>query len=299
MKKKIFTALGCIALLCSCEPMNESNYWTGNVFLHADWKDGNLETGRRPISIDSCFIGIYSHDDNVDGVITNFPKDNAELELKQGVYDFMVFHNTKYIKRTEMYKTAVVELPTMYNEEKEQVVVENPNEMLYAGLALNDTVKNDIRTAFRVNVIRLLKKINFIVVVGDKKELTENIHMNISGVANRLKIWNQKVDTSDEAVILFDLKKRGRHLNNENFLTSYQGSAYVLGITGRNILYMTFTDGDGKERLVKLNLTKYLSDWDTEEVTVRMFINVWDSNNADVVIKGWELGNTTDVIFDY
>jgi hypothetical protein len=68
-----------------------------------------------------------------------------------------------------------------------------------------------------------------------------------------------------------------------------------LGTVGRNILYFTYVDSNGRERVGKYDLTPYLTDWNTEEVTIRIII---DATTDSVTLEGYEKGDTSDFVFD-
>ena len=84
-------------------------------------------------------------------------------------------------------------------------------------------------------------------------------------------------------------------MNTEKCLTTFKGKVLCLGTVGRNILYFTYTDADGRERMGKYDLTPYLSDWTTDEVTIRINIDATDNS---VELEGYEMGDTSDFVFD-
>ena len=73
------------------------------------------------------------------------------------------------------------------------------------------------------------------------------------------------------------------------------GKMPVTAATVRNDL-VSYYDAAGKKKVGKYDLTSYFTNWSTEEVTVR--INI-DATDDSVTLEGWEMGDTTDYIFNF
>ena len=80
-----------------------------------------------------------------------------------------------------------VKLPTRINHKAENIISENPTEMIYAGIMPGVMVDWDVRRNIYVNMTRLLKKINFLVTITDVDELLLPVTVDLSGLASQKK----------------------------------------------------------------------------------------------------------------
>lgn len=289
------TILLAAAAVTGCKPL-EDDSWVNNSHVYLDWKYANDETGLRPVELDSLSVFYYSQTDNLPDF--KFPMDQniGEFEVKTNCYDVVVTHASPFYSRNERFKSTTIKLPTRINHKAERVVSQNPDEMMYIGIIPAVMVDWDVRRNIYVSMARALKKINFVVTITDVEELLQPCTVDMSGMATEKKIWNGECDKDTEAIQIFTLNKHGRFLNTEKYMTAYKGSVYCLGAVGRNILYLTYYDAGGYERVGKYDLTPYLTNWNTEEVTLR--INI-DATTNEVSLQGYELGDTTEHIFNF
>ena len=289
------TAWAVTTVFSACEPLEDSS-WVNNSHIFLDWKNANPETGMRPVELDSLQVFYYSQSDNLPDF--NYPMDNniGEFEIRTNCYDVVVTHPSPYYHRNEKFRSMTVKLPTRINHKAENIISENPTEMIYAGIMPGVMVDWDVRRNIYVNMTRLLKKINFLVTITDVDELLLPVTVDLSGLASQKKVWDGVCDKETEAIQIFDLAKHGRFLNTEKYLTANKGYALCLGAVGRNILYLTYYDAAGRKKVGKYDLTSYLTNWNTEEVTIRINIDATDNN---VTLEGWELGDTTEHIFEF
>lgn len=284
--------------LTSCEPM-EADYWMYNSNIKLNWAVANPETGRRPGDVEELHMRYFSQADDAQNVIIKVIRGSSQgYEIPTGVYDIMCIQPNEYLTRTNDFKTLSFELPTHVNNRAETVISEIPDNMYYVGKVTTETLDIDMPLDTEIMMERILKKLNFVVVVEEDAELTRPAVVDMSGMAFRKKMWNMEIGPLDEAVQIFNLAKHGRYLNQTTYLTAFRGSTYCLGTCGLNILYLTLYDADNKEIVLKYDITPYLKDWNTFEETVHIRVNLV-GNEAGFVIEGWDTGNTSDIVFDY
>lgn len=293
--KFLLSTAGVCGLITACEPLEDSS-WVNNSHVFIDWKNANPETGMRPIELDSLEVFYYSQSDNLPDFRYPMDKNVGEFEVRTNCYDVVVTHPSPYYHRDEKFRSMTIKLPTRVNHKAETIISESPSEMIYAGIMAGVMVDWDVRRNIYINMTRLLKKINFVVTITDVDELLMPVTVDLSGLASQKKIWDGVCDKETEAIQVFDLNKHGRYLNTEKYITAYKGYTLCLGAVGRNILYLTYYDAAGKKKVGKYDLTSYFTNWSTEEVTVR--INI-DATDDSVTLEGWEMGDTTDYIFNF
>lgn len=303
MKKKWSTIVAAMGLAVSmvfpsCEPM-DADYWMYNSNITLNWAVANPETGRRPTEVTELHMRYFSQLDDADRVIVKVIRGSSQgYEIPSGIYDIMAIQPNDYLTRTDDFKTITFELPTHLNNKAETVISDIPTEMYYVGKVTGETLDIDAPLDTEVMMERILKKLNFVVVVEEETELIRPAIVDMSGMAFRKKLWNMEIGALDEAVQVFNLTKHGRYLNNTTCLTAFRGSTYCLGTCGRNILYLTLYDADNQEIVLKYDITPYLKDWSTAEETVHISVNLV-GDNMQFTIDGWDTGNTSDIVFDY
>lgn len=290
----LFAAVAASALLAGCKPFEDTS-WVENSHVKLDWRYADPETGMRPVDIDSLYVRYYSTSDETPDAQFPMPRNDGSFVVPTDYYDVLVTHPSPYFKRMERFKSATIKLPTRINHKAEVVITENPEDMIYTGVMPTVYVNADQQHSIFVSMQRILKKINFVVLITDVDELLYPCTVDIAGMASEMKLSSGECRGESEAVQIFRLFKRGRFLNTEKCLTAYTGSVLSLGTVGRNVLYFTYTDAAGAERTGKYDLTSYLANWDTQEVTIRISI---DATSDEVSLDGWDEGNTTDYIFD-
>ena len=282
------------AVVSACEPFEDTS-WINNSFVYLDWKYANPETSMRPVELDSLQVFYYSQADNLPDFVFPMDENIGQFDVRTNYYDIVVTHPSPYFFRNEKFKTSTIKLPTRVNHKAEVVIAENPKDMIYLGIMPGTHVNWNVRRNVYVTMSRMLKELNFVVTIADREELVEQCTVDLSGMASKMKVWNREYDNDTEAVQIFKLNKQGRHLNTSKCLTTYKGKVLCLGTVGRNILYFTYVDADGRERLGKYDLTPYFTDWTTDEVTIRIHI---DATTGEVDMEGYEQGDTTDLVFD-
>ena len=282
------------AAFASCEPFDDTS-WINNSYVYLDWKYANPETSMRPAELDSLQVFYYSQSDGLPDFTFPMEENIGQFDVITNCYDIVVTHPSPYFYRNQKFKTSSIKLPTRINHKAEVVVAENPDEMIYLGTMPGTMVNWEVRRNVYVTMTRILKELNFVVNIIDREELMVPCTVDLSGMATRMKVWNREYDTETEAIQIFQLTKQGRHMNTEKCLTTFKGKVLCLGTIGRNILYFTYVDADGRERMDKYDLTPYLTDWSTEEVTIR--INI-DATQGTIDLEGFEMGDTSDFIFD-
>lgn len=282
------------AVVSACEPFEDTS-WINNSFVYLDWKYANPETSMRPVELDSLQVFYYSQADNLPDFVFPMDENIGQFDVRTNYYDIVVTHPSPYFFRNEKFKTSTIKLPTRVNHKAEVVIAENPKDMIYLGIMPGTHVNWNVRRNVYVTMSRMLKELNFVVTIADREELVEQCTVDLSGMASKMKVWNREYDNDTEAVQIFKLNKQGRHLNTSKCLTTYKGKVLCLGTVGRNILYFTYVDADGRERLGKYDLTPYFTDWTTDEVTIRIHI---DATTGEVDMEGYEQGDTTDFVFD-
>lgn len=293
MDNKIWMAIALATITVACEPLEDTS-WIHNSHVQLIWPGEEGVDGQRPVEVDSFFVHYYSQTGEQENKTCHIMGNKGEYDIKTDCYDVLVTHNHPYLNREQRFKTSAIVLPTTVNEQAEIVVTSNPQEMIYAGVVRGSYVHFDYRSTIYVNMKRMFKKMNFLVTISDSLELQKKCTVDISGMTSKRWLWSGVQDEESQCLQIFDLVKNGRHLNTDKCLTSYKGSVLCLGTTGRNILHFYYTDAKGQERVAKYELTSYLADWNTEEVTVRININ---ADNQDVFLEGWDEGDTTDFIF--
>ena len=300
-KDKLFrTVLGLGLLLgfVSCSPMDE-DYWINNSLVSLNWASANPETGRRPGEVEELNVRYYSQTDDANKLtVKNIEGSSQGFQIPSGTYDIMVLQPSDFLTRDDDFKTITFECPTHYNQRGERVISNMADEMHYVGKKMGETLDIEKQQQTSVQMERILKKLNFVVIVEETADLTRPVTVDMSGMAFRKKLWNMKIGDLDEAVQVFNLNKQGRYLNKNLYLTAYHGSTYCLGTCGRNILYLTLYDADNRLVTVKYDITPYLIDWSTAEETVHIRL-ILSGQEASFIIDGWDEGNTSDVIFDY
>lgn len=300
-KCKLFGAVMAAGLflgLGACEPM-EDDYWNDNSLIRLDWGEANPETGRRPVEVDTLNIHWFTQTSDINEPIVHEIKGSSQnFQIPTDIYDIMALQPDKYLTRKEAFKTITYELPTHHNKMGERVISEVPERMSYVGKITGEKLDAAVPQQTYITMERVLKKLNFVVVVEETAELTRPAVVDMSGMAYRKKLWNMNIAKLDEAVQVFNLPKHGRYLNDDRCLSAFVGSTYCLGTCGRNVLYLTLVDAENKSVVLKYDVTSYLSDWNTFEETVHIRINLV-GDESQFYIDGWDIGNTTDIIFDY
>lgn len=281
-------------LLASCSPM-EDDWWTQNEIISTNWMQANPETGRRPVGLNGYTAFYYPQEGSIRFYEYEIPDERNEVDVKNGMYDILVTQKNEFMNRMEMYRTTILVLPTEYDTNGEMLISKNPEEMIYYGTVENAPIKEETRTVRHLIMKRCLKKINFIVNVKDSVELTKNVEVDIAGLATQMKMNNGMIDTQKQAVLKFPIHKYGRAENtSDGFVTCFRGHEYLLGVSGKNILYLSFIDGGGKRHKLSLDLTPYLHYWSTEEVTVTLNVDA----EKGIMTKGeWSEGST-DITID-
>lgn len=290
-----YTVCLAAAAMAACEPLEDTS-WVNNSHVYLDWKYANSETELRPVELDSLNVFYYSQSDNLPDFKFPMDKNIGEFEVRTNCYDVVVTHASPFYCRNERFKSTTVKLPTRINHKSEVIVSQNPESMMYMGVMPGVMVNWDVRRNIYVTMARILKKINFVVTITDVDELLQPCTGDMSGMATEKKIWNGECNPESEAIQAFTLAKHGRFLNTDKFLTAYKGSVYCLGTVGRNVLYLTYYDAAGRERSGRYDLTPYLTNWNTDEVTLR--INI-DATTDEVFLQGYEQGDTTEHIFKF
>ena len=282
------------ALLAGCDPMDDTS-WTHNESVYLSWTEANPLTGRRPAEIDVCNIYFYPQTGNIANYVFKMPTDEASVALPAGDYDMLVRHDTTYIKDADYFQTAKVVLPTSYNTSGERVIVKNPTKMIYIATDRNLRVSDEEQVQRRFAMRRVLKKLNLQVQIEDSLELTRDVSIDLSGLATELRIASNQIISDKQAVLLVNLKKYGRSQQMVNrYLTTYTGESYLLGVTGSNIMYLNYTNAKEEEQRVYIDVTGYLSNWSTDEVTVHIKVNAKDNTYK---IERWG-DQTTEVELD-
>lgn len=297
---KIGAAIGMALVMgfSSCSPM-DADYWMYNSMIKLNWAVANPETGRRPVDVEELHMRYFSQEDDAQNVIIKVIRGSSQgYEIPSGLYDIMAVQPNEYLTRTSDFKTITFEMPTHLNNNAETVISDVPEQQYYVGNVSGETLDIDTPLDTEVMMERILKRLNFVVVVEEDVELTRPATVDMSGIAFRKKLWNMEIGALDEAVQIFNLTKHGRYLNNKTALTAFRGSTYCLGTCGRNILYLTVYDAENKEVMLKYDITPYLKDWNTFEETVHIKVNLVGNENS-FTIEGWDTGNTSDIIFDY
>ena len=295
MKRTILSfVMAATALLAGCDPMDDTS-WTHNESVYLSWTEANPLTGRRPAEIDVCNIYFYPQTGNIANYVFKMPTDEASVELPAGDYDMLVRHDTTYIKDADYFQTAKVVLPTSYNTSGERVIVKNPTKMIYIATDRNLRVSDEEQVQRRFAMRRVLKKLNLQVQIEDSLELTHDVSIDLSGLATELRIASNQIISDKQAVLLVNLKKHGRSQQMVNrYLTTYTGESYLLGVTGSNIMYLNYTNAKEEEQRVYIDVTGYLSNWSTDEVTVHIKVNAKDNTYK---IERWG-DQTTEVELD-
>lgn len=295
MKQKIlFLALGAAALMAGCDPMDD-NSWSHNESVYLSWTEANPVTGRRPAEIESCQIYFYPQTGDVDHYSFQMPTDESSVEIPAGDYDVLVLHDTTYIKNADFYRTAKVVLPTSYNMNGERVIVKNPNQMIYLASQGNLRVTEEEQNQRRFAMHRVLKKLNLQVQIEDSLDLTNDVNLDISGLATELRISNNQIITEKQAVLVVKLKKFGRSQQLvDRYLTTYKAESYLLGVAGANIMYLNYINSKGEDQRIYVDVSGYLSAWNTDEVTVSIKVNARDNSYK---IERWG-DQTTEVELD-
>lgn len=282
------------SLMAACSPM-EDDWWTQNEVISTNWMQANPETGRRPVGLDGYAAFYYPQEGEIHSYEYGMPDEKREADVQEGTYDILVTQKNEFITRTEMYRTTTLTLPTEYDTNGEMLISKNPEEMIYYGKVENATVREEVRTVRHLIMKRCLKKINFIVNVKDTVELAKDVDMDISGLATQMKMNNGMIDGRLQAVLKFPIHKYGRAENTgDGFLTCFRGYEYLLGVSGKNILYLSFLDGAGKRQKLSLDLTPHLHYWSTEEVTITLDVNAIE---GDITAGEWS-ESSTDITID-
>lgn len=292
--KLIMAVVAISGTLASCEPM-EDDSWTTNGIIRTQWSAANPETGRIPVGLSDCWLYMYPQEGDVNYSSFRIDSEREEADIMSGRYDALVLHDLKYLKDIERYRTARIEIPTTYNERGERAISDNPKEMIYTARIQNLDMAYSERKDISVPMERVLKKINFIANIRDKGELIENCTIDISGLAVEMRLHDFKITEDEEAVLAFPIRKQGRATAYEGgYRTTYTGYANFLGVTGKNILYFSFTDSDNNKRKMEMDISARLHYWNTEEVTV--YISV-DAVTGKISIEK-ESNDSSDVTID-
>ncbi len=291
---KYLTVVAIASMFASCEPFEEDS-WTNNSIINTQWTAAEPETGRIPVGLQDCWLYMFPQEGNIPFYCYKIDEEKEEMDIPEGKYDALVLHDLKYLKGIgQRFETAKIEIPTTYNERGEREIKDNPQEMIYTARVQNISIDGDERQEQYIPMERVLKKINFIANIRDSGELVEKCIIDISGLAVEMNLHNFSITPGEEAVLAFPIRKQGRATACEGgYQTVYAGYANFLGVTGTNILYFTFTDSQGVERKLNLDISARLHYWNTEEVTVYIFVDAvagtirldkWSNDSSDVTI---------------
>lgn len=294
--------LGLVVLLTigACEPINEQN-WFENEVVTLDWTAANPTTGYRPSEVGSLALYYYPQDKLGTMSCQEYlcDKDVVSVPLESGHYDMLAISNDKSVHKDKYYRSAYVAFQTELDSLQNRVIVAGGEEMIYKGSLSDVSVENDRKQSRKVVLHRLLKKLTFIVNIFDYQELTHNVAIEMSGVASRMLLHNEKPEADSEAILRTRINKLGREAQTElGVHTTFKGTVHVLGVTGYNILSLAFVDCRGVEKMLELDITSYLKTWDTEEAVVYVNINSpqeyanlerWNTINGDIIINNQDL----------
>lgn len=293
----VLLAAGMAAGLFACQPFEEDS-WQYNSLIRLEWLDANPETGHRPAEVEKLQMHFYPHDEDKMTVVSDIQNSSQGFDVPTGTYDIMALQPSQFIKRDEQFKTATFALPTHLNSMLETVISVNPDSMYYTGKIMGEMIDSEIQNETYIPMERILKKLNFVVIIEETDELLRPAVVDLSGMAFRKKLWDMSIAELDEAVQIFSLTKHGRYLNDDICMTAFRGYVYCLGTVGRNILHLTVYDADNKKITLKYDVTPYLTEWSTFEETVHIRICLVGDEQS-FYIEGWDLGDTSDFIFDY
>lgn len=292
---KTMTACVALATFAACEPM-EDTWWLKNSLVDVDWSLAGTAQGKRPTGIDSMTINYFSQIRTSDNCSYGFNTDHGEFNVNTGQYDVLVTHNTKFIHNTDKIDEARIIFPTKLNTEGDRVVTEYPDSVMYAGFLYNVPMDYDKQLAIDVQMLRMVKRINFIVLVGDREELSQPCQMDLSGICYDMKLWNMECNETADGIQKFTLTKYGKFYNEDHCLTSYTGYVNCLGTVGRNVLKMRYIDHKGITRFCKFDLTPYLKEWNTKEMTLTLRVLNF-ADEFDVI--GWKESGSSDIEIIY
>lgn len=287
-------ALAVAGMLASCEPFEEQS-WSYNAAINTQWSAANPETGRIPTGLQDCWLYMYPQEGNIPCYTYRINSEKADADIAGGKYDALVLHDLKYMKDVDRYRTARIEIPTIYNERGERQIKDNPEEMIYTARVQNMNIDWEERQNLYIPMERVLKRINFVANIRDKGELVESCTIDISGLAVEMRLHDFKITEDAEAVLAFPIRKQGRATASaDGYRTTYTGYANFLGVTGRNILYFSFTDSERNERRMDMDISARLHYWNTEEVTVYISVDAV----AGTIAIDKESSDSSDVIID-
>lgn len=294
---KILLTVVAVASMGACQPL-EGDSWTGNSKVILDWTEANPDTGERPEQITDMSIYYYPQTTTKETYKAAFPGSSNTYDVQTETYDILVLQDSPLYKYTDKFATAIFELPTVPEDDAEIRISENPTEQCYFGRLSGEKVDWNVRNDIHIDMERILKKLNFVILIGDKAELTEPCTVDISGMAYKKSFQNKDAVEDAQAIQVLEIYRHGRYVSDEYEWTSYMGSVYCLGVAGKNILYFTFTDSQGVKQKVTYDVTQYLMGWNTYEETIHLRIKL-EQDGYDVSLDGWDMGNTTDVVFEY
>lgn len=291
---KYLTVVAAASILASCEPLEEDS-WTKNSVINTQWTAAEPETGRIPVGLQDCWLYMYPQEGNIPFYSYRIDEEREEVDIPGGRYDALVLHDLKYLEGIgQRFETARIKIPTTYNDKGEREISDNPQGMIYTARVQNISIEEDERREQYIPMERVLKKINFIANIRDSGELKNECIIDISGLAVEMRLHDFSITQSEEAVLAFPIRKQGRTTACEDgYQTVYAGYANFLGVTGTNILYFTFTDSQGVERRLDIDISARLHYWNTEEVTVHIFVDAvagtirldkWSNESSDVTI---------------
>lgn len=296
MKKRNWFYMMCIAAgLAACSPMDGVTSWTENCEVTLHWEASGSDSGQQPVTIDSLQVRFMPHTPETETEQFYMKGYDDCYDMPTNMYDLLVFHDERFLQNAGKLRTAVIEFPVEYNEQREPVITYTSDSILYVGHVDSVTVDYNKRMNIDIQMRRMMKKLNLRVYLGDDKALLENCTVNISGIAYRKNIWTRDCDEHANGIMVTQLQKEGRYLNNDVALTLYTGSFYCLGAVGQNIMYFSYVNGEGKTVDCKFDMTSYLYEWGHEDLTVTLRIL---NNNGELDVNGWDVGNEDNIIIE-
>ena len=300
--KSIFAkgiGLGMGLLLLACDPIDEDS-WFNNETVELDWTYANPETGYRPSSVDVFTLSYYPQDvkDKQFRFDYELTDDEITLPLYSGYYDLLAISDDDRVEKENRFKEARVIFQTTVDSLGNRYITDEAESMIYKGQIQNVDVNYSDRRQRKVELRRLLRTINFVVNVFDYKEIMKPVSLDLSGVASVMRLHDEAIDPDSEAILCLQATKQGRDAENElGMHTIFKTSCYVLGVTGNNVAHVYFYNYRDELQRVQVDLTAYLSSWNTEEAVVYINLNAfqntgmverWDSVSSDIIINNTE-----------
>lgn len=300
--KSIFAkgiGLGIGLLLLACDPIEEDS-WFNNEIVKLDWTYANPETGYRPSSVDMFTLSYYPQDvqDKQFRFDYELTDDEITLPLYSGYYDLLAISDDDRVEKERRFKEARVIFPTTLDSLGHRYITDAAGSMIYKGQIQNVDVNYSDRRQRKVELRRLLRTINFVINVFDYKEVIKPISLDLSGVATAMRLYDEAIDPDSEAILRLEPVKQGRGAENElGMHTIFKTSCNVLGVIGNNVANVYYYNYRDELRRVQVDLTSYLSSWNTEEAVVYINLNAfqnsgmverWDSVSGDIIINNLE-----------